>query len=201
MVSSVNKGFSLLELMVVISIVSVVVTLSISMSRTLAFNAKMYEAKQNARIASTLLSSYVINEESGYLGLLTANNRSSVGSCLTNNTIGFKVGDCRRVNYVYFAAGGVGGKPNVHAWEGWENIGGVNQTVIFRYTTCSNVWVAANGELYESLPDDNCTRSYQLWKDSFGSTGPLGDYNGSGRVDLADYTIWRNYLGAFSIFP
>lgn len=45
------------------------------------------------------------------------------------------------------------------------------------------------------------TNDYQLWRMTYGSTTDLrADGNGNGTVDIADYTIWRDALGAFSVW-
>ena len=36
----------------------------------------------------------------------------------------------------------------------------------------------------------------QVWRDAFGSAGPMADGNGDGRVDAMDYAVWRENLGA-----
>ncbi len=39
-------------------------------------------------------------------------------------------------------------------------------------------------------------QDYTVWKQYFGTTNPVADGNADGTVNLADYVVWRNNLGA-----
>jgi hypothetical protein len=43
-----------------------------------------------------------------------------------------------------------------------------------------------NGDGYVDALD------YAIWRQNYGTGGPVGDANGDGFVDAADYTVWRN---------
>lgn len=50
-----------------------------------------------------------------------------------------------------------------------------------------------------TLVPDGILGDYQVWSSTFGSTDDLrADGNGNGTIDAADYSVWREYLGAVS---
>ncbi len=107
-----NRGFSLIELMVVIAIMSILATFSFSVIQSLNAKAKESEAALNLNSLYTLLYSYYFDENDrmavnpGYLNSeISRNDFTTPTSCNHNSMYGFKLTDCQKINFAY----GVGG--------------------------------------------------------------------------------------------
>ena len=101
-----NAGFSLVELMVVLSVLSLVIVSSISASEKVRQRAKQAEAKMNVRSVTALVHSYVSEDNTLSTGIaLTTGSFVTTDSCNNGNVIGFAVTDCQKQSYRYFASG------------------------------------------------------------------------------------------------
>ena len=114
--SSRKYGFSLVELMVVLSIISIVAGLAIPKFKTFQARTKQTEAKVHLKFIHTLQSAYFSENDSysppeanttsynaggKYFDNL---NGDPVTSCnvISSNYLGFKFTDCTKIRYNYF---------------------------------------------------------------------------------------------------
>ena len=103
-------GFSLVELMIVLSIVGVIVTLALPRFQQLQYRARQAEAKTNLNHIYLLQETY-FSDNSSYGRLDWIGFRAGGfedpnpcdGSGPGINDIGFKLTDCSKVRYVYRA--------------------------------------------------------------------------------------------------
>ncbi|WP_425398839.1 dockerin type I domain-containing protein [Aeoliella sp.] len=80
---------------------------------------------------------------------------------------------------------------------GWEEAGGADSDTLSEsfWLGSSNVLPGASislGNAFNTSQPQDLTFRYGVVE----STSPTGDYNGDGTVNIADYTVWRNTLGA-----
>lgn len=105
-ISKFEGGFSLIELMVVISIISVLVAFSFPAYQDFLSRARQTEAKLNLKHIHTLFESLEDEPPSvivpGNLYYLSENDVSSENSCHNSNELGFRVTNCPKANYWYF---------------------------------------------------------------------------------------------------
>ena len=102
-------GFSLVELMIVLSIVGVIVTLALPRFHQLQYRARQAEAKTNLNSIYILQETYFSDNSSygrlDWIGFGVDFDGSNLcdGSGSGRNDIGFKLTDCSKVRYVYQA--------------------------------------------------------------------------------------------------
>ncbi len=96
--STINqKGFSLVELMVVVAIIGILAALAVPRFQTFQAKARQSEAKVNLAHMYTLQSSYY-GDNTTYAALGTT---IGPGACTADNPLGFKLTDCSKVRYSY----------------------------------------------------------------------------------------------------
>ena len=104
-------GFSLVELMAVVTIVGILVALALPRFRTFIARARQAEAAQNLGIIYKLQQSYNIRYQGfgkdniWYNGDIMGNGHGSAAcaSANLNNALGFRVPDCHRLRYTYLS--------------------------------------------------------------------------------------------------
>jgi prepilin-type N-terminal cleavage/methylation domain-containing protein len=117
-------GFSLVELMVVVAIISILTAIAVPRYITNRVRVERVEAKANMRVIGDLLVSFHaenerlpdLREMPDYFMDLTTNDRSTATSCHTDNFLGFKPADCRKERFAYIL------------WR-WPNLG-FNQMIV-----------------------------------------------------------------------
>jgi prepilin-type N-terminal cleavage/methylation domain-containing protein len=92
-----QKGFSLVELMVVVAIIGILAALAVPRFQTFQAKARQSEAKVNLAHIYTLQSSYY-GDNTTYVSLGTT---IGPGACTQDNPLGFKLTDCSKVRYSY----------------------------------------------------------------------------------------------------
>jgi prepilin-type N-terminal cleavage/methylation domain-containing protein len=94
-----QKGFSLVELMVVVAIIGILAALAVPRFQTFQAKARQSEAKTNLSHIYTLEQAYH-GENTAYVAF----NGVTSANCTANNPIGFKLSDCSKVRYDYSVA-------------------------------------------------------------------------------------------------
>ena len=102
-----EKGFSLVELMVVVSIIGVLATLAIPRFRVFQAKARQAEAKVNLSQIYTLQMSY--HGEHDKFADVGATGFSPTGNSCPQNDLGFSLDSCANARYSYSVLGGVDG--------------------------------------------------------------------------------------------
>ena len=101
-----EKGFSLVELMVVVAIIGILASIAMPKFRTFQAKARQVEAKGNLSQIYTLEEAYLA-ENDKYATVTTINGTGAGGSPTTcnvpgaGNPIGFYVSDCSKLRYSY----------------------------------------------------------------------------------------------------
>lgn len=101
---STQAGFSLVELMVVISIVNFLAAMSFKLSDKFIIAASQAEAKMNIRAAGVLVATTLAENDSTAApgtGSISTQTFSSDSSCNKSNVYGFKIHNCTKVRYHY----------------------------------------------------------------------------------------------------
>ena len=109
-----TQAFSLVELMVVLSIIGLLVSLALPRYNGMKIRAARLEAKQNLNAIYTLqVAFHAENDRYGDLDLIGLRefNGNNFGQCDTrspslNNEIGFHVPDACKLRYMYSSEGG-----------------------------------------------------------------------------------------------
>lgn len=97
-----NAGFSLVELMIAVSIVGIISAFGVPKFRQLQAKAKQAEVKQNLAFIHTLETSYFGDKnEYSPLETLSSTSNASQTACNSNNSIGFAISDCKSAHYGY----------------------------------------------------------------------------------------------------
>ncbi len=95
-----QSGFTLIELMIVVAIVSILATLALPRFQVFQAKAKRSEATYNLGVIYKLQEAYRI--ENGQYGSLLFGGDYSMACGQTNNQIGFVISNCDKVNYAYY---------------------------------------------------------------------------------------------------
>ena len=105
-----NKGFSLVELMVVVAIITILAGLAIPKFRNFQAKARQAEAKTNLSHIFTLQESFyadanayfpIGDKGTGTKLAISATAFDNPAACRTANSLGFYISDCTRVRYLY----------------------------------------------------------------------------------------------------
>ncbi len=167
-----SHGFSLIELMVVIAIISTLATIAMPVARDLLSQAKTAEATTNVRLLSALIKAYKVEfPAASFMQQVSINDFSSDTSCNTSaaNTFGFRLTSCRNIGYVYVTyMTSIESVFTAAAYEGKLN--GTKRV----YPRCSNnmdVWLAdGQGVVYHpGNPRESCSICYYI--NAIASTG------------------------------
>lgn len=94
-------GFSLVELMAAVAVMSILVSLALPRFRAFIARSRMAEAKANLGIIATLEQSYLV-EYHQYTPLATVGGGACSGSA-TKNVLGFRLVNCTDARYQYDA--------------------------------------------------------------------------------------------------
>ena len=104
-----SRGFTLIELMIVIAIISILSSLASSKFRLFQAKAKFSEGKINLSTLETLVDIYFL--EYGEYDWMTpsgsgvdSGSGDPLTSCNTPNVYGFKVNNCQKANFSYGSA-------------------------------------------------------------------------------------------------
>lgn len=149
----VSHAFSLVELMIVVSIIGIIATLAMPRFQNFQSKARQSEARFNLSNIYTLQMSYMANYETfsnfgcltkGGGGHFVCTDRTSDvwrswNSCHTTNDIGFRITDCRKVRYTYNTSG--------------------DRT---RFTATASEMDAATTNTRRVFP--GCTATYDVWQ-------------------------------------
>ncbi len=125
-----QKGFSLVELMVVVAIILILSAIGIPQYRQFIATAKQVEAKTNLSTIHTLNSAYFItNQQTSYTDSFSAMGYDPVGEF--NYNIGFATDNtatvCSQPNAKCKINPGVGGLPAPNI-DSWAEVPGTNKT-------------------------------------------------------------------------
>ena len=107
-----QKGFSLVELMIVVAIIGILAALAVPRFQTFQAKARQAEVKTNLSHVWTLQTSYH-GDNDGFWGTdqapLSDSGSANSSDCIQSNGIGFKLTDCTKVRYVYRIVGASSG--------------------------------------------------------------------------------------------
>ena len=183
-------GFSLIELMVVISIVTLLTMLSTAYIRGFVARAKETEGGLNVKLLYALMQSYYFDENSPFMGTqlsyVSLNNYSSPTSCHMplGNPFGFRLNDCQKISYMYVYSTRTDTKTmGAVAVEGSSDKG----KRIYNFCCGSSLWVASSGGVHHSVSPSNMedckvTLYNKVWSEN-GSTNAAFDFDGNGVVN------------------
>lgn len=193
-----HLGFSLIELMVVVSITSALVSLGTPKFNLFQKKAKQSEAKLNIDNIYTLIHA---KEDQSLLEIhgsaitsgsaLTANDYSTATSCHNNNALGFKVSNCQKVNYRYRAiSDNPASGPKTHSALAIERQTTRDGQCLGHFSHCTfpDLW-AKNEKSVGNFGDLTCTRTMGEIVTDAVSGGKGIDINGDGGQDLGDFLI------------
>jgi prepilin-type N-terminal cleavage/methylation domain-containing protein len=95
-----NKGFSLVELMVVVAIIGILASLAIPRFQVFQAKARQAEAKTNLSYIYTLEQSFYGDNDK-----FSKMDAVGLGKCTGSgqNALGFEVSNCKKARYVYTA--------------------------------------------------------------------------------------------------
>ncbi len=93
-----SRGFSLVELMVVVAIISILAAIAIPKFRTFQAKARQSEAKMTLANVYTLEVSYQAENDT-FLAL--ASPGPCNGAASVSNALGFLISDCTKSRYIY----------------------------------------------------------------------------------------------------
>lgn len=96
-----QKGFSLVELMIVVAIIGILAALAVPKFQSFQAKARQSEAKNNLSHLYTLQMSYYGDNDT-YVAVA----KIGVDACTATNEIGFRVTPCNKVRYNYDSTGG-----------------------------------------------------------------------------------------------
>ncbi|WP_442482122.1 PEP-CTERM sorting domain-containing protein [Aeoliella sp. SH292] len=159
----------------------------------------------------------VVLEVNRSTGSLTIRNEGALAQSLPINGYEIRSGGSLLATWNGFENGSVGGfTPGTGTGNGWEKGDSSNSSLLVEAnllgsSTLSNTAVLPLGTGYNTAVDGqdlefyvNTTGTAELFLPGrvvyVGGTAELfGDYNNDGTVNLADYTVWRDNLGAASL--
>jgi len=147
--TSVNnqRGFSLVELMVVVAIIGVLAAIAIPKFGVFQIKARQAEAKSNLSAIYTLEQAYQAEKDSyGNIAPITSGAAAAPAcpvAATAGNDIGFVLNDCTKLRYSY-STGGVG--PNTFIGTATSGSGALNKvapgcTTIDTFTINANATV------------------------------------------------------------
>ena len=181
-----QRGFGLIELMVVCSIVGILIAMGLARTKVLQARAKQQEAKVNLKSVYSLFKAATAENDTLVFAVdpcLSNADSSTSTSCQRNNQLGFKLTDCRQVRYFYMGLNAVefktGGRSAIYDISCGD----------------SDSWSVRLGNvtsLYDSTRHACGTQFGILqaeWSANVGSVSALGDYNGDGTTDTADFDL------------
>jgi len=119
-----TRGFSLVELMIVVGIIGILAALAIPRFQQFQAKARQSEARSNLAHVYTLQVSYNGDNDTfsnytclslgsgstyssgcGFSGGATPGTWATANTCNTNNDLGFRVTDCKKVRFIYVNTG------------------------------------------------------------------------------------------------
>jgi prepilin-type N-terminal cleavage/methylation domain-containing protein len=113
-----QKGFSLVELMIVVAIIGVLAGLAVPKFSQFQQKAKQAEAKTNLAALQVAQEAHSAERELGfYDGTLTLNDFSTATSCNGANALGFAISNCIKARYWYASVVAVAGTFDGYATE------------------------------------------------------------------------------------
>jgi prepilin-type N-terminal cleavage/methylation domain-containing protein len=123
-----SDGFSIIELMVSVGIISILVTMAQAPMRLFLAKAKRVDAIQTLHHIQILQETYKADNGhywpdvaqdglSSKIEMLSTGNIGSANSCNVPNGLGFTISDCRGARYWYQLTVWSGGYYHVHAYE------------------------------------------------------------------------------------
>jgi prepilin-type N-terminal cleavage/methylation domain-containing protein len=107
------QGFTLIELMIVVAIISILATLALPRFQTFQAKAKRTEAVTNLRVVLTLAETHHVfsGEYAGFSNPVgnPAGNHVSItaGIDCSDDILGFSLANCEKANYLYESSGSV----------------------------------------------------------------------------------------------
>ncbi len=102
-----QKGFSLVELMIVVAIIGILAALALPKFSKFQAKARQAEAKSNLSHIYTLETAYHGDNDS--YATLSGRGVITNSTCTTANPLGFILPDCSKVRYEYSIAAGANG--------------------------------------------------------------------------------------------